>query len=216
MGRARSDIGPRIVEAARGRFLREGVDGASLRAIAADARTSIGMVYYYFPTKDELFFAVVEDAYTGLLEGFAAAFAPDTGVEGRLRRLFHRIGAMSEREQTTIRLILREILISSKRLRRLIERFQRGHFPIALAAIEEGQRDGAIQRALHPMLAMMLAFAVGAIPQFAVRQIGPQLAPDLPHGAALGDVLVDVLFHGIGAAPPVQRARRRPRRRVDR
>ena len=61
MARPRSDIEPRIVHAARRRFLKEGVDGASLRTIARDAKTSIGMVYYYFPTKDDLFFAVVEE-----------------------------------------------------------------------------------------------------------------------------------------------------------
>ena len=32
MARPRSDVGPRIVHAARERFLKEGVDGASLRA----------------------------------------------------------------------------------------------------------------------------------------------------------------------------------------
>ncbi len=73
MGRTRSDLGPRIIEAARGRFLREGVDGASLRAIAADAGTSIGMVYYYFPTKDDLFFAVVEETYQHVLEDLVRA-----------------------------------------------------------------------------------------------------------------------------------------------
>ena len=45
MARPRSDIEPRIVHAARRRFLKEGVDGASLRTIAKDAGTSIGMVY---------------------------------------------------------------------------------------------------------------------------------------------------------------------------
>ena len=40
MARPRSDIQPRIVEAARYRFLRAGVDGASLREIAKDAKIS--------------------------------------------------------------------------------------------------------------------------------------------------------------------------------
>src|SRR4029077_6434218 len=57
MARPRSDIQPRIVRAARERFLAEGVDGASLRTIASDAGTNVGMVFYYFPTKDDLFLA---------------------------------------------------------------------------------------------------------------------------------------------------------------
>ena len=46
MARPRGDIAPRILHAARKRFLVEGVDGASLRAIARDARTNKGMIYY--------------------------------------------------------------------------------------------------------------------------------------------------------------------------
>ena len=88
MPRPQSDIDARIVEAARSRFLLEGVDGASLRSIARDAGTSIGMVYYYFKTKDELFLAVIETAYRGLLVDFSAALASDVTAEQRLARLF--------------------------------------------------------------------------------------------------------------------------------
>ena len=59
MARPKSDIEPRIIHAARRRFLEDGVDGASLRKIAREAGTNIGMIYYYFPTKDDLFLAYV-------------------------------------------------------------------------------------------------------------------------------------------------------------
>src|SRR5262249_27779376 len=67
MPRPRTDIRVRILHAARARFAAKGVDGSSLRSIAADARTSIGMIYYYFPSKDALFLAVVEEVYGNLL-----------------------------------------------------------------------------------------------------------------------------------------------------
>ena len=73
MPRPKSDIDARIVAAARARFLLEGVDGASLRSIATDAGTNVGMIYYYFPTKDDLFLGVVEDIYAGLLDDLAQA-----------------------------------------------------------------------------------------------------------------------------------------------
>jgi len=129
MARTRSDIGPRIVEAARARFLREGVDGASLRAIAKDARTSIGMVYYYFPTKDDLFFAVVEETYAAVLEDLTRLCAADLAPDERMRRLYQRFGAMTEREALTIRLVLREVLVTSTRSRRLFAWFERGALP---------------------------------------------------------------------------------------
>ena len=99
MPRPRSDIEPRLVAAARARFLSDGVDGASLRAIAADAGTSIGMIYYYFPTKDELFLAVVEEAYEKLVQDLDRALDPALPVRDRLERMFARVGALTDEEQ---------------------------------------------------------------------------------------------------------------------
>lgn len=207
MGRAPSDLAHRIVEAARARFLREGVDGASLRAIAADAGTSIGMVYYYFPAKDELFFAVVEDVYAALVEDLARALSGGGGLAERMRRLYRRIGAMSEREAMTVRLILREILVSSARLARLLERFQRGHIPLVLAALADGVREGAVDRSIPPLLAVLVAFAVGAAPQFVLGHAGDRLpAAGVPRGPALADRLVEILLGGIGPRPATHEA----------
>jgi AcrR family transcriptional regulator len=122
MARTRSDIAPRIVDAARARFLAEGVDGASLRAIAEDAGTSIGMVYYYFKTKDDLFFAVVEETYERLLDDLRRACEPTLPPVERMRRIYRRIGAVSDHESQIVRLVMREVLVSSKRLDRLLAR----------------------------------------------------------------------------------------------
>jgi AcrR family transcriptional regulator len=198
MGRRRTDIEPRIVAAARARFLREGVDGASLRAIAADAGTSIGMVYYYFKTKDDLFLAVVESTYGKLVGDLTAATMDDVPPAERMRRLYRRIGAIDELEQQTVRLVIREALVSSKRLRKLVARFQRGHIPLVLATLRDGIADRAIRDDLPPWVLLVVTFAIGAVPQFALRTIGERVGYTGPHGDALADNLVDILFNGIG------------------
>lgn len=199
MARPRSDIGPRIVHAARRRFLKEGVDGASLRTIAKDAGTSIGMVYYYFPTKDDLFFAVVEEVYAKLLAEMTLALAADAPVEERIRRLYARLGTVSDTELTTVQLVAREVLVSSSRFRRLVARFQRGHIPLVLTALADGMREGAIDPELPPPLLLLCTVAVGAVPQLVRRAFGKR-APfgGLPEGDRLSELLVRVLFHGIG------------------
>src|ERR671912_1653116 len=98
MARPASDIKDRILHAARDRFLTEGVEGASLRQIAREAGTSIGMVYYYFPTKDDLFLGVVEEKHVGMLEDFEDVLAPTRPVEERIRGLFARIARMTDDE----------------------------------------------------------------------------------------------------------------------
>ena len=199
MARPRSDIQPRIIRAARRRFLKEGIDGASLRGIAKDAGTSIGMLYYYFPKKDDLFFAVVEEIYAKLLADMTGALEPDAPVEERLRRLYARVGAVSDTELATVQLIVREVLVSPARLKRLVARFQRGHIPLVFAALADGIGAGRIDASLPPALLLLCTLALGAVPQLLLRALGrePPFA-GLPEGGALSEVLIRVLFRGIG------------------
>ena len=159
MARPRSDIAPRIVHAARERFLQRRRRRRVAARIARDAGTSIGMIYYYFPTKDELFFAVVEEVYAASSGGLSnTALAPDAPTEERIRRLYVRMGQVDEAEFKVLRLVVREALISSARLDRLIERFLRGHIPLILSAVADGITEGKLRRDIHPALFMMAIF----------------------------------------------------------
>jgi AcrR family transcriptional regulator len=158
------------------------------------------MVYYYFPTKDDLFFSVVEEVYVKLLSDMTLALEPNAPVQERIRRLYARVGAVTDAELTTVQLVVREALVSSARLRRLLARFQRGHIPLVLAALGDGVREGIVDSALPPALLLLSTLSLGAVPQF-VRRAAGKRAPfaDLPAADALADTLVRILFHGIGA-----------------
>jgi AcrR family transcriptional regulator len=200
MPRPRSDISPRLVAAATERFLREGVDGASLRAIARDAGTNIGMLYYYFPTKDELFLAVVEDVYAGLLADLERALRKELAPEDRLRGLYRRFAAIGEHEFAVLRIVIREALVSSQRLSRLVERFSRGHVPLVLETVRDGVARGTLDPALSlPGLVLSIA-ALAGVPQLVHRVLqheAPPLASLLPAPDALADIAFHVLFHGV-------------------
>ena len=202
MPRPRSDIQPRILHAAKNRFLSDGVDGASLRSIASDADTSIGMIYYYFPTKDDLFFAVVEEVYEVIMRDLEAAIAPDVDVEQRISRLARRFGNLSEDELSVMQLVAREALTSSSRLQRLLERFMRGHVPLIGRLVADGFAAGCFDERLHPIVVMLSVLGVTAIPQVIRRVIGKRLPfpllRDAPSGEALAADLVKVLFRGVG------------------
>lgn len=200
MARPKSDIEPRILAAARAKFLSDGVDGASLRAIAADAGTSIGMVYYYFPTKDELFFGVVEELYQRLLKDIESAIAPDVSVRERVERLYLRVARISEEELTVLRLVVREALTSNERFVRLRQRFQSGHVPMIARLISDGYAQGVFDPKLHPMIAMLSVAGVGVMPQLLRRALDAILPfPGTPGGEELARALVGVLFNGTGA-----------------
>jgi len=200
MVRPKGDIEDRILRAARERFLLEGVAGASLRSVARDAGTSIGMIYYYFPTKEVLFLAVVEAVYERVLRDIESALAADRSVRERLLRLYERIGRLDSEEIDVLRLIVREALISTERRERLLERFSRGHFPVVVRTILEGLSDGSLDRSLHPLVLLSSVIALGALPPVIVRLVGGRLplpGPAIP--SELPNQLISALFGGIGA-----------------
>jgi AcrR family transcriptional regulator len=207
MARPSSDLRSRIVPAARARFLTQGVDGASLRSIADDAGTSIGMVYYHFKTKDELFLAVVEDVYGELMRSLGSLLATDMPPDQRLRDLYQRFARMDEREFEVVRLILREALISSDRVRRLAQRFEQGHIPIVARAVGEGLAQGRFDANISPMVLIAATASLALLPQIVHRLIS---AAQLPIAAALptreesARALSEVLLFGI-AGPALRR-----------
>ena len=203
MGRPRTDIQPRIVRAARARFLAEGVDGASLRTIAADAGTSIGMVFYYFPVKDDLFFAVVEEVYASLLDDLRLALSGDAPVRERLHRAFLRIGRASDDELDVVRLVVREALLSSERFRRVLARMRAGHLAMLLSTLQEGVRSGEVDGAVPLPMLLVTTFAMGGVPQFVRRAAGSEPPfGALGSPARLADASVELLFRAIGGREP--------------
>lgn len=204
MPRPKGDIQARIVAAAKKRFRAESVDGASLRAIARDAKTSIGMIYYYYPSKDDLFLAVVEDTYEGFLVGLQQALAPELDVEQRLRNLFQRIASVSEDELGMVHLIAREALVSSTRLDRLFERFKQGHVPLVLQTIADGLRTGVFDRTRHPFVLLTAIIGLAGPPQLILRGLASRLPlSDLPTPAGLASELVELLLSSVGTRSAV-------------
>lgn len=215
MARPRSDIRPRLLQAARRRFLAEGVDGASLRTIAQDARTNVGMVVYYFATKDDLFLAVVEQHYELLLEDLTRALRAPKTLRERLRAAFARLGAASDEELEMIRLILREALLvpASPRFAKLLARFRQGHFAVLLQTLADGVGDGELDGSIPLPLLMIATFSMGGVPQILCR-IGRDESPFsmLPPPPELADRALDLLLRGIGAPKKVKREPPAPRR----
>lgn len=199
MARPRSDIAPRIVTAATERFLHDGVDGASLRQIALAAGTNLGMVYYYFPTKDELFLAVVERHYAPMSDAIIAAIAAGPTFDDRVRALYDRFGAMSDEEFVVLRLVLREALVSSARLTRVLERMMHGHVPGLLALLADGIGGGSVGPEVNPAAAMVAMAALAVVPQVMVRRLAASgVGAALPDPAALARDLASVVLRGIG------------------
>jgi AcrR family transcriptional regulator len=204
MARPRSDIAPRLLHAARARFLRDGVDGASLREIARAARTSLGMIHYYFPDKDAFFLAVVEEIYAGFSADLTRIMRTAEPFEAKVRALYARIASGSDAELDILRLVVREVLVSSSRRHLVMKLFLRGHILPIIAAIVEAQRTGEIDPR-HPVPAVAMGMLTTALfPQLAYRVLGElraELPVTLPPAESLAGALVNVFLDGARPKP---------------
>lgn len=174
MARPRSDIRARILTSARSLFLRAGVEAASLRAIADDAGTSIGMIYYYFATKDALFLASIEDPLGALARDLEACVDPSVAASDRIDRLHARVRSLGELESVAVRIVLREALVSRERLDAL--RPALSPFVVLFArAVDEARESGALRTDVAPASLALALFgtSVAAPIAAALAGLGP-------------------------------------------
>jgi len=198
MARPRSGIKERILRAARHEFLQRGVDATALRAIARRARTNIGMIYYYFPTKEDLFLGVIEAPYAHLVSTIGEILGASAPVRERVRALYRRIGALTPDEVETFRLVFAEAVKSPQLRAKVFARAWHGHLPIVFAALEGGKREGALEATVPTPLLAIVTAAVGILPQIAAQAVPLGLTAN----EALADQLTSLLFDGIGARRP--------------
>jgi AcrR family transcriptional regulator len=101
----------RLLESAAAAFARDGLDGANVNAISVAAGLAKGTVYNYFPSKEALFSAVVEDACRRAVADAGAA--DDAGAAGstaeRLRALAAADVAWAREHEPFARVLIGEV-----------------------------------------------------------------------------------------------------------
>ena len=80
--RRRQDLTDEIKDVARRHLASEGLGALSLRAIARDVGMAVSALYRYFPSRDDLITALLEEAFTAQAEAVetAAGDGPDDPV----------------------------------------------------------------------------------------------------------------------------------------
>ena len=109
-----------------------------------------------------------------------------------------------------LRLVAREALSSSTRLRRILARFMTGHVPLLLETIVDGIGAGDFDDRLPPVLVWVAVVGLGGVPQLIrhATQSIPFFAA-LEGAEALADASINLVFRATGAAPEA-RAGSRP------
>ena len=165
------------------------------------------MIFYYFPSKDDLFQAVIEEAYAGLVRDLEVTLGQGGTARARLERASSRIGNASAEELDVVRLIVHEALLGSPRFDRTFTRFQGGHIALIAAVLGDGVRDGEVDASLPLPLLLVSTLGMLALPQVVRRVAGSRpIFAALPDAESLAGLLSGLLFTGIASkAPPTER-----------
>jgi len=188
--RDREAVRRAILDAARDLFVTEGYQNVSIRKIAERIEYSPAAIYGYFPSKDDIFFALAEEGFR--LLGDAGAESNRRDLERlppleRVRAGFWRLYEFSREQPQYFALMF--VDRSVPRISREYERFafareMKRHIAEEISACIEA---GELPASLDPTLAMH-ALMVGIL-GVAVLRLSERLGPDEDADLLAADVL---------------------------
>lgn len=189
--REREAVQQAILDAARDLFVAEGYRNVSLRKIAERIEYSPAAIYSYFPSKDDIFFALAEEGFRLLADfGEEAAAGIDDPLE-RLRRALWSFYAFSKAHPEYFELMFVDRSVPS--LNQDFQRFE--FFQVTTGRVEADIRAcmqlGRFAATLDPAAALHVLWAgvLGAATIALANRLAPREDPD----ALARDVLEAVL-----------------------
>jgi len=204
--RDREAVSRAILDAARELFVAEGYGNVSIRKIAERIQYSPAAIYSYFPSKDDIFFALAEEGFR--LLGSPASPGVQAELEGlppfdRLRAIFWHLYEFSRDHPQYFALMF--VDRSVPRITREYDRFTFIH-EIKQSVVDEIQRciaAGALPAELDP-LAVMRALSVGILGVGVMCLSSRLTSAENPDHLAAN--VLDLILGGLKAGVPIQPA----------
>jgi AcrR family transcriptional regulator len=197
--RDREAVGRAILDAARELFVAEGFQNVSIRKIAERIEYSPAAIYGYFPSKDDIFFALAEEGFR--LLGDPSGVRHDPQLLGaspleRVRAIFWRLYEFSREQPQYFALMF--VDRSVPRISREYERFAfaREMKQHLVEEIRSCIDAGVLPATLNPAVAMR-TLTVGIL-GVAVMRLSERLAPGENADHLAADVL-DLTLAGLRA-----------------
>ena len=149
----------RILEAAKRRFGRYGIKATTMQDIAREAEIAVGTIYKFFPDKDALILAWVEEHRHLLQSQFESVLGQPLAADEKLREFLRirfqtveavrEVPAVAELTWAVLRLTPQSIVEMTQTVHHILE-----------AILEEGRRTGCLPSADPKHDAEILFFAL--------------------------------------------------------
>ncbi|OIP04686.1 MAG: hypothetical protein AUJ97_02380 [Bacteroidetes bacterium CG2_30_32_10] len=157
-----------ILEAAKRVFLAKGFDGARMQEIADEAKINKSLVHYYFRSKDKLFDAIFEEAFSQFIPKVAETMASDKDIFEKITIFVDTYIEMFINNPHIPTFILHEINRNPDRIVDLLKNSKINPSLFVVSIMQEMQ-NGAI-KPLHPLHLIINMISLCVFP-FAAKPI---------------------------------------------
>jgi AcrR family transcriptional regulator len=208
--RDREAVRRSILDAARELFVSEGYRNVSIRKVAEKIEYSPAAIYGYFPSKDDIFYALAEEGFRLLHPADGAAL--DAGLAGlepleRIRAIFWRLYEFSRHHPQYF-----ELMFIDRSVPRISQAYERFAFARQMKADLVAQVQGCIDSGVLPshlnahvvfrvlamgilgasMMGLSDRLGPGENPETLARDVLTVMFKGLQSGTALESTFVDV------------------------
>jgi AcrR family transcriptional regulator len=151
-----------ILAAARIEFAKAGLSGARVDKIADQSGANKRMIYHYFGSKEQLFAAVVEDAYTNIRSRERELGLDDVAPTEAMRRLVEFTWRYYLENPEFITLVNSENLHQAKHIvgNRQLRKLQKTYVDTVESILKRGEAEGVFRKGID---AAQLCITIAAI-----------------------------------------------------
>jgi AcrR family transcriptional regulator len=183
-----------LLEVARKLFGTAGYHQVSMDAVAREAGVTKPILYDHFPSKHDLYLALLNADLTSLHDGVRQALDAPTGNRERIRASFQAYFDFVDEQAEGFRLLMQETVGAEDDFRQHVEAF-RAMILSEVADLIERESQGRLDRVHAETVALAL---VGMVENVARRE---PAAPAATRNAAL-ETLVQLAWRGITGLTP--------------
>lgn len=147
-----------ILQAAVDEFVRHGLSGARVDAIAERTHTSKRMIYYYFASKEQLYLAVLEKLYGDIRNTEGKLHLGELGPLEAIRRLIEFTFDHHDRNVDFVRIVSIENIHQGEHIRRseVIPTLNNSVLQAIADILRRGEATGLFRSGLDPLDIHML------------------------------------------------------------
>jgi TetR/AcrR family fatty acid metabolism transcriptional regulator len=146
----------RLLDAAVRVFARAGYHGSRVGDIAEEAGVAHGLLYHYFPSKEEVLQTIFRENWGELIQRFRAVEAADEPAGEKLEGIAKILLRTWRNDPDLVTVMVREVARSPQLQTQVVE--VREAFAIVQRIVEQGQRDGVFRGDVDARLASWILY----------------------------------------------------------